>query len=395
MENPPHILIVGAGIGGLCAAALLAKQGARVEVFEQADALGEIGAGLQLSANAVHVLSDLGVAGEIFAAGFEPENAVTRHFKTGTAELSFALKGAHRARYGQPYIHIHRADLHGVLLRAARAHGVDIHTGHKVTGASQSSRTVKLFANEQEFSGDVLIGADGIHSAVQACLFDAPKPRFTHQVAWRGVVETAKLPEGTIPPDANAWLGPGRHFVSYFVRGGELINFIAVEERTEWGDEDWHQVGLVEDIRRAFKGWDPRIDVLLQACETCHFWGLFDRAPLKSWAQGRAVLLGDACHPMLPFMAQGAVMAIEDAFVLSREIMARPEHISEALKSYEVLRKPRAAMVQSISRRNAKLFHISTLAGRLLRRVAFAVASRTPAIAHRQFDRIYGVNVTR
>lgn len=372
---------------------MLSRAGFSVDIFEQAEVLGEVGAGLQLSANAMHVLDAMGLREKITRVVFEPENAVTRHYLTGKAELTMPLRGAHKSRYGQPYYHIHRADLHELLLRAVNAEGVTIHLGRRVSGVFQSDDKLRLHCGDDCFEGDALIGADGLKSAVRTALFGEDTPRFTGQVAWRGLVPAGAVPAGMIPPDANAWLGPGRHFVSYYVRGGEMINFVAVEEREAWADEDWQCKGAINDVRAAFSGWDPRIETLLGACETCHLWGLFDRNPLPRWIKGRATLLGDACHPMLPFMAQGAAMAIEDAFILAKKLS---EHdVSSSLMAYEAARKPRTSLLQKISRDNAKLFHLRSPAARAIRAAKFTVASTVPAFAHGRFDRIYGEDVTK
>lgn len=342
----------------------------------------------------MHVLGALGVKDQIAAAAFEPQNAVTRHYKTGRAELTLPLKGVHEVRYGQPYFHIHRADLHSILKRAAEEAGAIFHLGAAVESVEQDNGCVSITAGGKVYHGDVLIGADGIHSAVRSALFGEKPARFTGQVAWRGTVETARLPGGLIPPDANAWLGPGRHFVSYYVRGGELVNFVAIEERETWAEESWNLEGDIGDVRAAFSGWDPRIDKLLSVCSRCYLWGLFDRPSMPHWAADRAALLGDACHPMLPFMAQGAAMAIEDAYVLAQCLDRAGASIPEKLAVYEAARIPRTARLQSISRENAEMFHLKPPAARALRKAKFSAASRVSALAHLKFDRIYEYNVT-
>lgn len=390
----PHILIVGAGIGGLAAAAFLAQSGARVDIFEKSDHLGDVGAGLQLSANAMHVLSALGCAGEIKARGFCPQNAVTRHYKIGRAELTMPLEDAHTARYGQPYIHIHRADLQDSLRSAAAAAGVIFHLGAEVENVTQDGQSAIITTGQENVRGDALIGADGIHSNVRKVLFGDHPASFTGQVAWRGTVKTSDVPDGLIPQDANAWLGPGRHFVAYYVRGGALINFVAVEERETWTEESWNLGGNIEDVKAAFKGWDPRIERVLSACDKCYLWGLFDRPPMPEWSQDHMTLLGDACHPMLPFMAQGAAMALEDAYVLSRCLARDDLSIPEALKAYANIRQPRTSMLQAVSRANANMFHLRSPMARAVRQAKFGLATRVPAVAHARFDKIYGVNVT-
>ena len=395
ISKQQHILIAGGGIGGLSAALAFAKRGARVSVFEKRAVLGEVGAGLQLSANAMHVLSALGVEAEIRAAGFAPNAAVLRDYQSGKPLLTTPLKHAHRARYRQDYLHIHRADLHRILFEAAIDAGAKIHSGNQAMRYTQSDNQITLHLDQHTVSGDILIGADGLHSQIHTQMLGQQKPQFTGQIAWRGLVSAKALPTGAIPPDANAWLGPGAHFVAYYVRGGDMINFVAVREQKQWTKESWHEAGEVKNLRNAFAGWDPRITALLGACDQCYLWGLFDRKPLPKWTDGRAALLGDAAHPMLPFMAQGAAMAIEDAWVLAASVTAQAGMPAAALADYETRRKPRASKIQAISRDNAKLFHTRSASGRRFRQLKLAIANKAPALRHARLDRIYKTNVTQ
>lgn len=390
----PHVLIAGAGIGGLTAAIALGQNGAKVEIFEQAAELGEIGAGLQQSPNAMAVHAKLGTARTIEAASFQPHAGVFRNFKTGAPEMTTHMRGTYEARYGHKYLHIHRADLHAILVERAKATGVKIHLGTSVPGYSQTMGNVTLKTSAGEVSGDVLIGADGTHSKTREAMLGLKSPLFTGQVAWRGLVPADRIPKGTIPTDANNWLGPGKHFVAYYLRGGELINFVAVEEREDWTEEGWNIPGDMDDVRNAFKGWDPRITTLLAACENCYLWGLFDRPALKSWTDGRVALLGDAAHPMLPFVAQGSAMAIEDGWVLAHHIL-KASDMSAALKAYETARYKRASTIQSLSRKTAQLYHMQSPLSLTKRRAEFAIASKIPAAAFTRLDKIYGVDVTK
>ncbi len=393
------ILVSGAGIGGLTAALACAQRGEQVCVFEQADTRSEAGAGIQLSPNAMQVLDALGLATAVVARGFEPEAAAMRHHRTGRPYFHTPMGDTYKARYGAPYMHIHRADLIDVLHQGVRQAGVELHLGTPVIGYRQDATQIELqMSNGASTSGDVAIGADGIHSSIRTTMLGAEQPRFTGQVAWRGLVPADRLPPDVIAPDANVWVGPGRHFVAYYLRGGELINFVAVEERDQWADEakeSWQVKGRMRDVRAAFDGWDPAIGTLLAACEACFLWGLFDRAPLPRWTDGRAALLGDACHPMLPFMAQGGAMAIEDSFVLAREL-ATDAPIVQALRIYENLRKPRASQMQMISRVNAKMFHADGVLTPVKRFLQFGLINLIPALAglaQSRLDAIYGVNV--
>ena len=395
MNDRTHILISGAGIGGLTAAIALAQRGAKVDVFEKSPVFKDIGAGIQLGPNAMHVLAALGLEKNLKKLGFEPAAASLRDFKSGKPELRTRLKTVFKNRYDQIYLNIHRADLHLILQEAALKEGVKIHMDAPVNSYWQSNDHVMIEAGDNAFNGDFLIGADGIHSKVRESMQGVHKATFTGNVAWRGMVPTNLLPKKLIPPVANVWLGPGRHFVAYYVKGGEMVNFVAVEERDSWTEEAWDVKGNVGDIRAAFDGWDDRITRLLRECKECYLWGLFDREPLESWSSGRVTLLGDACHPMLPFMAQGAAMAIEDGFVLARRLMNHDTEFEKAFARYEAERKPRTSMMQKISRDNAELYHLKSLGDRLQRKIMFKAASIVTIAAYSKLDRIYGVNVTK
>lgn len=392
------VLIAGAGIGGLTLALALARGGIKVDIFERAEVLSEVGAGLQQSANAMQVHVALGIADAVIARGFEPNRATMRRHDSGKMLLNVALKGAHRARYGQPYIHIHRADLHDILATAAVQAGATIHLGHAVSGYSQANDSVTVHSNKGERQGDILIGADGIHSSVRQSfpphLREGADARFTGQIAWRGTVPTDALPENLVPRDATIWLGPGRHLVAYYLRGGSLVNFVAVEERDEWTADGWHQAGDKADLLAAFADFETTVTTLLKACDAPFLWGLFDRPPLPHWTDGRVGLLGDACHPMLPFMAQGAAMAVEDAYVLSEAILNTGD-AAYALRSYEATRKPRTTKMQEISRNNADSFHHRQAAPRFLRDNSYRLASALPILSHMKLRGIYGHDVTK
>ena len=394
MSFLPHILIAGGGIGGLTAATILAKNGCKVDLLEQAPAFTDIGAGLQLSPNAMQVHAAIGTAAAISEAGFTPDFAALRDFKTGKTYLKTPLHDLCPNRYGQPYIHIHRADLQSLLVQAAKDAGVTIHLGCAAQTISQSDNAVSVETNIGRFTGDVLIGADGIRSVVREHIHGEMAPRFTGQIAWRGTVATNDLPAEMLPRAANVWMGPNRHFVAYYLRGGALINFVAVQEQGQWTEESWSHKGEKSDLLAAFEGWDSRVTQLIKAAPDCYLWGLFDHAPLPHWAQGRVALLGDAAHPMLPFMAQGAAMATEDAWVLAQKLLTTSSPTA-ALKVYELARKERATKLQTISRGNAKLFHEPSKFGCTVRNFKLATASKLPALQHMKLDPIYGVNVVK
>lgn len=388
-------LIIGAGIGGLTTALILAQKGIDVEVFEKADNFSNIGAGLQLSPNAMAVLSSLGLAEKIEQLACEPEAGILRDYKTGHPLLTTKMQGVYERRYGSKYLHIHRADLIDCLFKATQKDGVKIHFGSNISSVNETENSVQIQTNKQFYKGDLLIAADGIRSTFRDKIAGKSSPSFSGQIAWRGLIPTERLPPDTIPFAANNWLGAGRHFVSYYVSGGKMINFVAVEERTEWAEENWDAPANMKELKRAFTGWDARVVSLIEACEEAYLWGLFDHAPLPKWTKGRMALLGDAAHPMLPFMAQGAAMAIEDAWGLAHCLTDDSAHIAKALRDYEAIRKPRASRLQKISRDNADLYHQRRPVGRAYRNAKLQIATHIPAAAFTKLDKIYGVDVTQ
>jgi len=354
-----HIIVAGAGLGGLTLALCLARVGFRVTVLEQAKVLGEVGAGVQISANGARVLYHLGLADALNRVAFRPESGEMRHWQTGETLSSRPLGQASEQDFGFPYFHLHRADFHSILATELRdVISVDLHLDHKVTEFDQTETGVRVSTEGgANFSGDVLVGCDGIHSAIREQLFGPDAPRFTGCVAWRATVPVDILPPGHVRPVASNWIGQGGHFVHYYVRRGELVNCVGVMERGAWQAESWSSAGAITEFINDFSGWHEDLQILMQAAEDCFQWGLFDRDPMPQWGDGRVTLLGDACHPMLPFMAQGAVMAIEDAYTLAQCLAANESNLPGALSHYEALRKERTTVVQKMSRDNIQFFH--------------------------------------
>jgi salicylate hydroxylase len=355
-------LIVGAGVGGLTAALALAKAGLSVTVLEQADGLGEVGAGLQVSPNATRVLFHLGLEEALSALAFRPEAVEARGWRQGQVISRADLGAAAQARYGLPYLHMHRADLVSVLDQACRAEPrITLRLGEAVAACEGDGTPALSLTSGERLEADLVIGADGIRSRVREALFGPEAPRFTGQVAWRGLIPAEKLKDAGIRPVASLWMGPGAHFVHYYVRGGTLVNFVGVVERDDWREESWSSRGEAEDLRRDFAGWHPTVRRIVEAAPegACFRWALFDRAPLAEWGRGAVTLLGDACHPTLPFLAQGACMAIEDAAVLAGCLSGCGcAGIPTALERYGDLRRRRTAGIQAGSRRNAKIYHL-------------------------------------
>lgn len=359
----PQILIAGAGIGGLTAALALARRGYPVAVHEQAAELREIGAGVQISANGMLVLRELGLADRIMALAAHPERREVRMWNTGQAWTAFDLGAVSVATYGNPYVTMYRPDLLAVLVDAVNeaAPGA-IQLGRRAVACdNQGEHAVLHFADGSEAHGDALVGADGIHSAIRATLHGADHAEFTGLVAWRGIIPTATLPTRLARMVSSNWVGPGRHIVQYPVAGGRLMNFVGVVERDDWREESWTTPGTHAAMLADFQGWHPDVQELIRAIPQPYLWALKLRPPLPEWSRGRITLMGDACHPTLPFLAQGAVMAIEDGFILARALDAHAD-IPTAFRAYEMARQGRTARVVNGSADNTKRFHNPALA---------------------------------
>lgn len=355
MTRGLRVGVAGGGIGGLSAALSLLAAGFDVQVYERAAALGEVGAGVQISPNASRVLHGLGLAGELARTGVRPLALHQRRWDDGRTLLRTPLGAPLEERFGFPHYQMHRADLLAALAAAIPAERV--HLGHRLDGFDDHGDRVRLhFAGGAGAEVDVLVGADGIHSDVRRLLSGAERARFTGCVAYRGLIPAERLRARQIEVTAQVWMGPGRHFVHYYVGGGRLLNFVAIVERDTWTRESWTDRGQVSDALADFAGWHPQVRGILEAVEETFVWALFDRPPLDRWSYGRVTLLGDACHPMLPFMAQGAAQAIEDGATLAA-CLATADDPRAALRDYQALRLPRAARMQALSSANKIRFH--------------------------------------
>jgi salicylate hydroxylase len=358
MSEPLPILIAGAGIGGLSAALALIRRGFRVRVIEQARGLAEIGAGVQISANGAHALFSLGLEAALEKVWCEPVGKEIRLWSTGETWKLFDLGAVSRERYGAPYFMIHRADLHRILLEAVTVAAPDcIALGMRAAGFEQDDGSVTLLCdNGTRLEGAALIGADGVHSRIRNALFGEMPARFTGLLAWRGLVPMERLPERLRRLVGTNWVGPGGHVVHYPVRSGTLLNFVGTAERSDWQVESWTERGTTEEALNDFKGWNADIETIIRNIEAPFKWALLGREPLKQWTRGRVTLLGDAAHPTLPMMAQGANMAIEDAVVLARSVAAHAE-IGSALLAYEQARRERTSRLVRAANDNAARFH--------------------------------------
>jgi salicylate hydroxylase len=354
----PSVGVVGAGIGGLSAALSLLRAGFDVHVFEGASALGEVGAGIQVSPNASRVLHGLGFAEGLARTGVKPLAFHQRRWDDGKTLLRSPLAEPLEAAFGFPHYQMHRADLLSVLADAVPAER--IHLGYRLTGlVDRGDRVEARFANGASAEFDLLVGADGIHSTVRGELFGVESARFTGCVAYRGMVPAERLRALRLEVTAQVWMGPGRHFVHYFVRNRRLVNVVAIVDQDTWMGESWTDRGDIAEARAAFDGWHPQVRQILGAVDETFTWALFDRAPLERWSVGRVTLLGDACHAMLPFMAQGAAQAIEDGWVLADCLAGLADRpVAARLRLYEELRSRRVQQIQAGSRANSDVFQL-------------------------------------
>jgi len=352
------VAIVGGGIGGLSAALSLLRAGINAHVYEQATALAEVGAGVQISPNASRILHRAGLGNELANTGVKALAVHQRRWDDGRTLLRAPLAHVMETAFGAPHYQIHRADLMAILAQAVPAS--NIHLGHRFrTLVDRGTHVEATFENDKRITADVLVGADGIHSAVRRVVLGPENPRFTGCAAYRGLVRADRLTHLELEPAVQVWMGPGKHFVHYFVRRHELVNFVAVVEQDAWTRESWTDRGEVTNALAAFDGWHPHVREILGAVDETFIWALFDRMPMTHWSVGRVTLLGDACHAMLPFMGQGAAQAIEDGATLSACLaQIDTTHVPEALRRYEHLRLPRTARVHGLSEVNKHRFHL-------------------------------------
>lgn len=384
-----EITVLGAGVAGLAAALALARKGASVTVLEQADAIREVGAGLQISPNAAVVLRAMGLETGLDALDARAMAVELRDGLTGEAVLTMDLA---RLRPDQGYHFLHRADLIDLLATGARAAGVQIRLLQRIETVDLSGPRPRLVtALGAEFAPDILIGADGLHSPTRAALNGPAKPFFTHQVAWRALIPAT-------PGDAmvaEVHMGPGRHLVSYPLRGGSLRNIVAVEERSKWVEEGWSLRDDPMEMRLAFERFSPRVRGWLDQVEDVNLWGLFRHNVAQTWvkpmAEGAAIILGDAAHPTLPFLAQGAAMGLEDAFTLANALETGPEGLTQ----WQTTRRARTARIVAAANGNARAYHLSGPLRGLAHiglRLGGAVA---PGFALSRYDWLYGHDVTK
>jgi 2-polyprenyl-6-methoxyphenol hydroxylase-like FAD-dependent oxidoreductase len=351
-----RVAIVGAGIGGLTAAIALAQRGIDAQVYEQAREIKEVGAGIGLGPNAIKVLRALGIEASVKQRGMIPEKIIGRDWSTGGVVFTVPVGAEAESRYGAANVNLHRADLHAAL--AARIPPERLHLNRLCVAARATGGEVDLvFRDGHRESGDLVIGCDGLHSRIRESLYGPEAPRFTGNTAWRALVPDANLPRRFISAEMNIWRGQGGHILTWYLPSRQVVNLVAIRATADWTSESWSVASDPDELAAAFPEVHGDLRRLFAHAEHCFKWGLFDRDPLTRWSAGCITLLGDAAHPMLPFLGQGAAMAIEDAYVLARELAASGGNIPAALFSYEAKRIPRTARVQIASRKEGEILH--------------------------------------
>ena len=351
----PRIAIVGGGLGGLAAALFLRRAGIDATVYEMSPELREAGAGIVVPPNMVRVLADAGLADDLprFAVRLDAAWEF-RRWADGRVLFVQPMGDECVQLYGAACYVAHRADLLALLQRALPASAVQL--GQRCTASRQTADGVALDFTQADGSvhtltADAAIGADGIHSVLSQAVVQPQPARFSGLCAFRCLVPAADAPAMALRPVQALWLGPGRHFVHYPISSGQLVNVVAIVPAGDWRTESWTADGAVADMKREFEGWDPRVHQLIDAATDTKRWALYDRSPLPTWAAGRVALLGDAAHAMLPFFAQGAAQALEDALLLADCLQGvAPAALPQALQRYDALRRPRASRVQLMSR---------------------------------------------
>ena len=355
MARPLRVAIVGAGMGGLATAAALRRVGIEVAVYEQAAQFARLGAGIQVGCNAMKVLRELGLERKMRQQSFYPRSWNNRDWRTGHVKFDMIFGETAERKFGAPYLLAHRGDLHAALASAVPDECVKL--SHRLVGLDQAGDGIRLsFANGATAGADAVVGADGVHSVVRDILFGATPVKYTGRIAYRTTYPAALL-GGEMIDDCTKWWGEDRHIVIYYVKPDRSeIYLVTSQPEPEFRIESWSAKGDVKELRAAFAGFSHEVERVLAACPDVHKWAILDRDSLPHWADGNVTLLGDACHPMTPYMAQGAAMAIEDAAVLSRCLdSVDASGVADAFRRFEATRKERTTRVQETSRANTWL----------------------------------------
>jgi salicylate hydroxylase len=368
--------IIGGGIGGMATAIAIAQLGGRVTVFEQAPKLGEVGAGIQISANGLAVLTELGVDPEYASPASRPKAIELRDYKVGR----FVARIRQNQNPDYPYLQLHRADLMAALVVRAEKLGVEIQLSAKAQIIDAFVERPQIRIGKKVYTFDAVIGADGVNSKTRQDWFEAGAAKFTGQVAWR-----ATIPADDPDAPTTVYMGRGKHLVTYPLRGGKMINIVAVQERKLTAPQDWETTDTPGNLRAAFAEFGGEAQKILSQVKQVRVWGLYGHPPLQTWSRAHIALLGDAVHPMFPFMAQGACMALEDASVLAKALDAADD-IKSGLFLYENERKQRATQIQRLAMKNGRIFHLSNA---VVRYFAHAILYTLGKVAPRQLEQRY------
>ncbi len=397
MKKVMRVGIVGAGIGGVALAKALQQRGIEAHLFERAAKFGEIGAGVQMTPNAAKVIEALGGGAALQRIGFLPQAMVGRNWSDARELFHTPLREVCPQRFGADFWHVHRADLHALLCDGLAPQRVRFNVS--CTGVTQDGhQAVAHFSDGTRFEADLIVGADGIHSAVRDAIWGKTESKFTGHMCWRALVPVEQHPLPFVSPDASFWMGPKAHIVTYYVKGGAAVNIVAVNESPDWVAESWTEPSTREELLAAFDGWHENIIELFKRTDRQQIfkWGLFDRDPMDRWSQGQVTLLGDAAHPMLPFLSQGAAMAIEDAYVLAAALAHFDGDLAQALPAYEAERRPRTARVQLEARERGRTYHIANAEEQRQRDLAFQQAqAKDPNAVGIKAEWVYEYDATR
>jgi salicylate hydroxylase len=372
MSRSPKVTVIGAGIGGLTTVSALLARGIEATAYDQAEVLTEVGAGVQITPNGVKVVRDLGLEPQFLKFGFKPDAIVGRDWQSGKTVFRTPLGSVCERLYGAPYIQIHRADLQRLLRESVADSAVKL-SSQCVEVRKERDSAVAKFADDREVESDLIVAADGVKSPIRQTLFGDSAPRFTGHICWRCLVPFESPNFDLVSPDTSIWFGPNGHVVTYYVKAGKSVNIAAILETGTWQEESWNVRSTKEELAAAYSGWHPKLQRLFAQAEEVYRWGLFVRDPMPSWTIGRITLLGDAAHPMLPYLSQGAAMAMEDGLVLARMLSKHKTSIAAALGGYETLRVPRATRVQLTSHEQGKKNHLVSPWARLRRDVVYRI----------------------
>ena len=390
----PKAIIIGGGIGGLSVAICLRLIGWQVRVLEQAPKISEVGAGVQISPNGVKILEKMGVMSLLESSLFEPDAIEILMGVSGGKLLHLPMKDAAVHRWGARYIQIHRADLiAGLTARLAKLAPDTVQVGAQAASYTHHTNGVRVVLKDGTIEhADLAVGADGIHSTIRNQMLGPDTPHFTGNIAWRALVPLAQLGDLAPPATGCIWVGCGKHAVTTRIKAGATVNFIGVVKQSDWKKEGWKTEGHKQDALADFAGWDKRILNVIQNARVLHKWALFDRPPLPHWHDKHVVLLGDAAHPMLPSMAQGAVQSIEDAYILTQCLKeAKDDGIPRAIANYFDERIERVTKVQRVSAQNLRLFHKSSLPAQILSYGPIWLAGKlAPSLVQKRNDWLYG-----